>query len=146
MKKTKLVVDYDFDFVLLGLASSFKGYKLAWELNNSLGLHLVKKEDILMGFKGNIERSFSCHVHQTNTRFIRLIRNKPQETDGGKYFLAPEYPHLLLYLWTLLNQKRILFSKFYVRESFVQQDQDSRYGRPRIQQQRNVKSPHQRRC
>jgi hypothetical protein len=93
MKKTKLVVEYDFDFVLLGLASSFKGYKLAWELNKRLGLHLVKKEDILMGFKGNIERSFSCHVHQTNTRFIRLIRNKPQETDGGKYFLAPEYPH-----------------------------------------------------
>ena len=93
MKKNKLIVEYDFDFVLLGITSSFKGYKLAWELNKNLSLHLVKTEDIIAGFKGNIERSFSCHVYQTNTRFIRLIRNKPQESEGGKFYLAPEYPH-----------------------------------------------------
>lgn len=32
MKKTKLVVEYDFDFVLVGITTSLKAYKLAWEL------------------------------------------------------------------------------------------------------------------
>jgi hypothetical protein len=42
MKKSKLLIDYEFDFELLGLSASAKGYKLAWELNQVLGIQLVK--------------------------------------------------------------------------------------------------------
>lgn len=91
MKKTKLVVEYDFDFVLIGITTSLKSYKLAWELNRSLTIHLVKKEDIVVGFKG-VEKAFASHVHQTPRRFIRLLVNKLQDADG-RYFLAPEHPH-----------------------------------------------------
>lgn len=91
MKKTKLVVEYDFDFVLVGITTSLKAYKLAWELNQKLAIHLVKKESIVVGFKG-IEKAFASHIHQTPRRFIRLLTNKLQDTDG-KYLLAPEYPH-----------------------------------------------------
>ena len=91
MKKTKLVVEYDFDFVLLGITTSLKAYKLAWELNQKLSIHLVKKESIVVGFKG-IEKAFATHIHQTPRRFIRLLTNKLQDNDG-KYLLAPEYPH-----------------------------------------------------
>jgi len=91
MKKTKLVVEYDFDFVLVGITTSLKAYKLAWELNQKLAIHLVKKESIVVGFKG-IEKAFASHIHQTPRRFIRLLTNKLQDTDG-KHLLAPEYPH-----------------------------------------------------
>ena len=91
MKKTKLVVEYDFDFVLLGITTSLKAYKLAWELNQKLSIHLVKKESIVVGFKG-MEKAFATHIHQTPRRFIRLLTNKLQDSDG-KYLLAPEYPH-----------------------------------------------------
>jgi hypothetical protein len=93
MKKTKLVVEYDFGFELMGITTSLKGYKLAWELNRHLSIQLVKKEDIVVGFKGGVEKAFSHHVYQTPLRFVRLLRNKPVEGDGGKYFLAPECPH-----------------------------------------------------
>lgn len=91
MKKTKLVVEYDFDFVLVGITTSLKAYKLAWDLNQKLSIHLVKKESIVVGFKG-IEKAFASHLHQTPRRFIRLLTNKLQDADG-KYLLAPEYPH-----------------------------------------------------
>lgn len=93
MKKTKLIVEYDFDFVLVGITTSLKGYKLAWELNRHLSITLVKKESILVGFKGGVEKAFASHVHQTTQCVVRLLRNKPEEVEGGKHFLAPEYPH-----------------------------------------------------
>lgn len=91
MKKTKLVVEYDFDFVLVGITTSLKAYKLAWELNRNLSIHLVKKDDIVVGFKG-LEKAFASHIHQTTRRFIRLLANKLQDADG-RFLLAPEYPH-----------------------------------------------------
>ena len=45
MKKNKLVIEYDFDFELLGILSSARGYKLAWEINQALGIQLVKQQD-----------------------------------------------------------------------------------------------------
>jgi hypothetical protein len=92
MKKTKLLIDYDFDFVIIGITSSLKAYKLAWELNKHLSLHLVRKEDVVIGVKAGGERIFSSHVHQTASTHIRFLVNKSQDADG-KYFLAPEFPH-----------------------------------------------------
>jgi hypothetical protein len=93
MKKSKLQIDYDFDFVLIGITSGLKAFKLAWVLNRQLGLQLVKKDDLLVGFKGGIEKSFSMHAHQLQQRTYRLIKNRPSETDSGTYFLVPEHPH-----------------------------------------------------
>ena len=45
MKRTKLVIDYEYDFNLIGIISTAKGYKLAWELNQALGIHLVKQSE-----------------------------------------------------------------------------------------------------
>jgi hypothetical protein len=93
MKKTKLVIEYDFDFALIGITTALKGYKLAWELNRQLSIQLVKKEDILVGVKGGMERAFAAHAHETQFRFVKLIKNKPQDAESIKYYLAPEYPH-----------------------------------------------------
>ena len=87
------MVEYDFDFLLVGITTSLKGYKLAWELNRQLALQLEKKEDIYVKFKGNVERNFANHTYETPTRLIKLMRNKPVDLDTGKHYLAPEYPH-----------------------------------------------------
>ena len=51
MKKSRLDIEYDFDFELLGIHSSARGYKLAWEINQALGIQLVKQPDLVVGFK-----------------------------------------------------------------------------------------------
>jgi hypothetical protein len=94
MKKSKLIVEYDFAFELIGITTSLKGYKLAWELNKCLAIQLAKSEDIIVGFKGGIEKGFATHTFETQAYMIKLLRNRPQEADSGKFFLAQEYPHV----------------------------------------------------
>ena len=53
MKKSKLVIEYEYDFDLLGLTSTARGYKLAWEINQALHVQLVKQPDLAVGFKNN---------------------------------------------------------------------------------------------
>jgi hypothetical protein len=93
MKKSKLIIDYEFDFELLGLISSAKGYKLAWEINQALGIQLVKQPDLLVGFKNSEEKSFSFYAYQTQLNRLKMFKNKPSGQDVGKYFLIPEFPH-----------------------------------------------------
>ena len=93
MKKSKLVIDYDFDFELIGVISSAKGYKLAWEINQVLKVHLVKQPDLIVGFKNNEEKCFAYYAYQTQLNRLKMFKNKPSEQDTGKYFLIPEFPH-----------------------------------------------------
>ncbi|MFZ6012511.1 MAG: IPExxxVDY family protein [Bacteroidota bacterium] len=93
MKKTKLVIDYEFDFELLGVITAARGYKLAWEINRLLGIQLVKQPDLVVGFKNNAEKSFSFYAYQTALNRLKVFKNKPADTEAGKYYLIPEFPH-----------------------------------------------------
>ena len=93
MKKTKLVIDYEFDFGLWGITTAARGYKLAWEINQLLGIRLVKQPDLVVGFKNNEEKLFSFYSYQTPLNRLKLFKNRPSDTDTGKYFLIPEFPH-----------------------------------------------------
>jgi len=93
MKKSKLVIDYKFDFELVGVISSAKGYKLAWDINQVLHIQLVKQPDLVVGFKNNDEKSFSYYAYETQLNRLKLFKNKPLDQEGGKYFLIPEFPH-----------------------------------------------------
>jgi hypothetical protein len=101
MKKSKLVIDYDFDFELWGVISVSKGYKLAWELNQRLDIRLVKQPDLVVGFKKGEEKSFSFFAFETPLNRLKLFKNKPVDVDSGKYYLIPEFPH---YDFILLTQ------------------------------------------
>jgi hypothetical protein len=46
MKKKRLEMEYSFDFELIGIISSAKGYKLAWEVNHILGSRLTRQPDL----------------------------------------------------------------------------------------------------
>jgi len=93
MKKSKLVIDYEYDFELLGLSSTARGYKLAWEINQALHVQLVKQPDLVVGFKNNEEKYFSFYAYETQINRLKLFKNKPSEGEPGKYFLIPEFPH-----------------------------------------------------
>ena len=93
MKKSKLVIEYEYDFDLLGLTSTARGYKLAWEINQALHVQLVKQPDLAVGFKNNEEKFFSFYAFETQLNRLKLFKNKPLDADPGKYFLIPEFPH-----------------------------------------------------
>lgn len=104
MKKTRLVIDYEFDFELIGITTPARGYKLAWEINQRLGINLVKQADLVVGFKNTEEKSFSFYAFQTPLNRLKLFKNKPTnaemvspsepaDKESGKYFLIPEFPH-----------------------------------------------------
>ncbi len=93
MKKTRLIIDYEFDFELIGLITVAKGYRLAWEINQLLHINLVKQPDLVVGFRNNEEKSFPFYAHQTAHNRLKLFKNRPSENDPGKYFLIPEFPH-----------------------------------------------------
>jgi hypothetical protein len=93
MKKSKLVIDYEYNFELIGITTAAKGYKLAWDLNKRLGIGLVKQADLMVGFKKNEEKPFSFYAYETPLNRLKLFKNKPSEGEAGKYYLIPEFPH-----------------------------------------------------
>lgn len=93
MKKSKLIIDYEFDFGLWGITTAARGYKLAWDLNQQLGIRLVKQPDLVVGFKNNEEKCFSFYAYETHLNRLKLFKNRPADQESGKYFLIPEFPH-----------------------------------------------------
>lgn len=94
MKKKRLEVDYSYDFDLIGISSSAKGYKLAWEINQLLHIKLAKQDDVVIYQKNDNSFSYSCYAYESAPNKLRLFRNKPSENESSKDFLVPEFPHL----------------------------------------------------
>ena len=93
MKKKRLEIDYSYDFELIGVISSAKGYKLAWEINHLLGVHLVKEPDVVIRFNSKLTGTYSHFAHDGLHHTLRLFRNKPNEQEAVKNLLTQEFPH-----------------------------------------------------
>jgi hypothetical protein len=94
MKKTKLVIEYEYDFILLGLTSNLKEYRVAWAINKALNVRLVKKPDILIDFVGNQNIVISNFIFETEHSILRLLKNTSVENlASGKAYLLPELQH-----------------------------------------------------
>jgi hypothetical protein len=94
MKKNRLDIEYTFDFELLGLISSAKGYRLAWEINKLLDVRLIKQSDLVINQKNKVDLSYSYFASGGGANRLKLFRNKPTEMDTAKNLLVPEFPHL----------------------------------------------------
>ena len=92
MKKKRLEIEYSYDFDLIGVISSAKGYKLAWDINSQLSTRLVKQPDLIVQFKSKTECSFSYFSFENEVNKLKLFRNKPNDSEA-RNFLLPEYPH-----------------------------------------------------
>jgi len=96
MKKRRLDVEFAYDFELMGLTSSARGYKLAWEVNHALGINLVRKDDLKMTTRDG-EFFFAFFEHQSAINTVKLFRNRASE---GEVFLVPDHAHLDYILYT----------------------------------------------
>ena len=86
MAKTRLNVEYDFDFCLIGIVCSEKDFRLCWMLNNQLALKLAKMEDHTSGAGKHALFSF---VDEGELREYHLVANK---ADTGRLLLE-EHQH-----------------------------------------------------
>jgi hypothetical protein len=89
MKKNKLIASFDFDFSLLAIASQLKEYKLAWIINQELGINLVKQQDEIFHFLGDEKLCISNYFYQTEHSSIRLIMNRSRD-ESSMQPLIPE--------------------------------------------------------
>lgn len=92
MGKHTLDIEYDYDFVLIGISSHEKDYRICWVLNNKLGLNLIKTEPLEIKDKKQDELShFSLFSFEQPDDFMEyfIIANRSE-----KGLLIPEQKHV----------------------------------------------------
>jgi len=91
MKKQKLIADFDYNFKLFGITSSVAEHKIAWEINQSLFINLVKKADIKIKFLNNQNLIISNFLFEREESNLRLLKNKAVDVESGNpLYLLPE--------------------------------------------------------
>lgn len=92
MSNLVLDIHYDYDFLLLGIVSSVRDYKLAWWLNKELGVKFKKEEEIDL-FAEKIDKTcwVSSFIFDTDMYDFTLIKNKSVDfLKVSKPYLLPE--------------------------------------------------------
>lgn len=91
MKKIKLEVEYDFNFLLFGIASHVKDYKLCWAINRKFNLMLEKQDDyrIKIG-NGSETGAFPFYIYNDEPSHINYIVIANRGTAG---YLIKEHKH-----------------------------------------------------
>lgn len=87
MTKYQLEVEYDYDFILVGISCHAKDYRVCWALNNALSLALEKEdEDLKLRLKKEeSEHSVYSFYHEENYTEYTLVINR-----GTAGYLVPE--------------------------------------------------------
>ncbi|MHA7129118.1 IPExxxVDY family protein [Algoriphagus namhaensis] len=98
MKKTKLLVEHTYDFDLIGLVTPIKDYKLAWLVNNHLGLDLKKDQDLEIEFVSESTLKISQYFLSLPFGFIQLLKNKSLNSADQVSYLIPELKYLDYFL------------------------------------------------
>ncbi|MTI29744.1 IPExxxVDY family protein [Xanthovirga aplysinae] len=80
----KLIIDYDYDFGLIGIESKVKGYKLAWLINSVLGVHLIKGDDIKLTLPQQNYLLISNFLYKEEYNLMRLLKNSCERVEKGK--------------------------------------------------------------
>lgn len=101
-KKHTLELDQELDFDLIGVCSHHSDYRLAWGINEKLGLHLSKCDEdyCVTDKKGHVVSNHSMYEYmdEANRLSYFMIKNKHQ----GKY-LIPEKPGIDFFLFLYDN-------------------------------------------
>ena len=87
--KKKLLIQNDYDFLLLGISCGEKPFRLCWALNNQLKATFAKEKDMEVQEKNQTNQSkfpvFAYHNDEMFTDY-RIILNKSENK-----FLVPEF-------------------------------------------------------
>lgn len=109
MAKHTLEIEYDYDFVLIGISSHEKDYRFCWALNNKLKLELVKQDSLeIKGKKQSTPSYFSFFTFDDEDQYTEysVVANFSEsktlafkentlfggeaEREGENEFLIPE--------------------------------------------------------
>lgn len=105
IRKNKLEVEYSYNFELLGVRTSLKGYKLAWHLNKILNTNLVKQPDLVIHFRKGLTGSYDHYAFRTPLNALNLFRNRPTDTEKAVPALVPEFPHFDFIIMTQSEER-----------------------------------------
>ena len=105
IKKNKLEIEYSYNFELLGVRTSLKGYKLAWQLNKILMINLMKQQDLVLHYKKGRVGSYDHYSFRTPLNNFHLFRNRPIEAENAVPELVPEFPHFDFIIMTQSEEK-----------------------------------------
>ena len=109
MKASRLLIQYDYDFDLIGIISPLKEYTLAWEINRVLKIHLKKESDIIYETSRRKKFLISNYLFRIENSVFRLLKNKAPDFDNVvNPFLVPEmkeYDYFLLSKTDVANKK-----------------------------------------
>ncbi|MCZ6900568.1 MAG: IPExxxVDY family protein [Bacteroidetes bacterium] len=90
-KRNKLIVDYDYNFNLIGMISPVKDYKLIWSINHQLNVKLVKNTDLILEYLNQQKLVISNFLFETENSSLRILKNKAEDGDElKKSYLLPE--------------------------------------------------------
>lgn len=96
-KKHTISLSFEYSFDLIGICSHHRDYRLAWNLNDALGLHLIKEEEDFPVYnkKGVIVSYHSRYTYfdEVNKTDFILLKNK----SLNQYFV-PEKPAIDFFL------------------------------------------------
>ncbi|AWW31726.1 IPExxxVDY family protein [Echinicola strongylocentroti] len=90
MRKTKLQVEHDFNFDLLGLVAPVKDYKMAWVVNSLLGIRMIKIDDFKLEFLNQPKLEISRYILEKDHGYIQLLKNRSFSDSGQTLYLVPE--------------------------------------------------------
>jgi len=108
-----LDVEYDFDFLTLGIASREPAYRVSWFLNKRLGIHLQREPENYLIMNENTENHHLIYFYFCEDELIEytLIKNKSEniveevfsdyslfDTKNKTSYLIPEQPKIDYFL------------------------------------------------
>lgn len=98
VKKHNLTLEPEFDFDMIGICSHHSDYRLAWGINEAMGLHLSKAEEEFATDKVKKHQSsyhsFYEYYDEENMCSYFLIKNV-----SGTRFLVSEQPKIDYFLF-----------------------------------------------
>jgi hypothetical protein len=101
IQRHKLEVEYEYDFILVGISSHEKSHRVAWGLNSALQIDLAKTESYSLSLKkGDPVSEFSHYTweHPDFEATYTLLSNKGThgllvpEQHQADYFLVAQGP------------------------------------------------------
>jgi len=96
---TQLETDFRYDFLLFGIYSPAKEYKLAWAINRGCVCHFIKVPDIILSQDDKDAIPFAHFRYQRGSQVWRLIENRTYSQQFSGQLLIPELPDWNYLLW-----------------------------------------------
>lgn len=89
--KNTITIEYDYNFVMIGIVSTLPEYKIAWELNRILQQRFIRKPDIILNFKDGELCLINYQAGKGNLQ-LELLKNKGELLNNSNIkYLLPDF-------------------------------------------------------